>query len=207
MVGMLGRKVGMSRIFGENGENIPVTVVEVGPCYVSQLKTDKSDGYQAVQLGFLAKKESRTSKPLLGHFAKAKINPVYHLGEFRNFDIGKELQLGDKIGVEVFAPGDVIDVAGVTKGRGFQGVVKRHHFAGGPKTHGQSDRLRAPGSIGQSSYPSRVYKGTKMAGRMGHKRLTVKNLTVVKVMPEQNLLLIRGGIPGAVNGIIEIMKS
>jgi len=207
MIGMLGRKVGMSRIFGEDGENIPVTVVEVGPCYVSQLKTTKHDGYTAVQLGFLEKKESRTTKPLLGHFAKAKAKPMYYLGEFRGFDIGKELQLGDKIGVEVFSPGDVVDVAGITKGRGFQGVVKRYGFAGGPKTHGQSDRLRAPGSIGQSSYPSRVYKGTRMAGRMGNKRLTVKNLMVIKVLPEQNLILIRGGIPGAINGIIEIKKS
>jgi len=207
MIGMLGRKVGMSRIFGEDGENIPVTVVEVGPCYVSQLKTTKHDGYTAVQLGFLEKKESRTTKPLLGHFAKAKVKPMYYLGEFRGFDIGKELQLGDKIGVEVFSPGDVVDVAGITKGRGFQGVVKRYGFAGGPKTHGQSDRLRAPGSIGQSSYPSRVYKGTRMAGRMGNKRLTVKNLMVIKVLPEQNLILIRGGIPGAINGIIEIKKS
>ncbi len=207
MVGLLGRKIGMTRIFGEDGTHIPVTVIEAGPCFVSQIKTPEKDGYSAVQLGFLAKKEKRTTKPLLGHFKKANLKPMRILREFRDFDIGKEIKLGDQIGVEVFEPGDIIDVSGSTKGRGFQGVVKRHGFHGGPKTHGQSDRLRAPGSIGQSSYPSRVLKGLKMAGHMGNRRVTIKNLIVVKVIPEQNLLLVRGGVPGSVNSILEIKKK
>jgi len=207
MVGLLGRKLGMTRIFSEDGHNIPVTVIEAGPCFVSQIKTPEKDGYSAVQLGFMEKKEKRTTKPLLGHFAKANLKPLRYLREFRDFDMGKELKLGDEIGVEIFEPGDVVDVSGRTKGRGFQGVVKRHRFGGGPKTHGQSDRLRAPGSIGQSSFPSRVLKGLRMAGHMGNRRVTIKNLVVVKVIPEQNLLLVRGGVPGAVNSIVEIKKK
>lgn len=206
MIGLLGRKVGMTRIFAENGESIPVTVIEAGPCYVSQIKTPERDGYSAVQIGFREKKESRTNKPLLGHFARAKLKPMYHLKEFRNFQLEREIKVGDQVGVDSFREGDLVHVSGKSKGKGFQGVVKRHRFGGGPKTHGQSDRLRAPGSIGQSSYPSRVVKGLKMAGRMGHKRVTVKNLEVVKVMPEQNLILVRGAVPGAVNGIVEIKK-
>jgi large subunit ribosomal protein L3 len=207
MVGLLGRKLGMTRIFAEDGTNIPVTVIEAGPCFVTQIKTPEKDGYSAVQLGFMEKKEKRTTKPLLGHFAKAGVKPLRYLREFRDFDIGRELKLGDQIGVEVFEPGDVVDVSGRTKGRGFQGVVKRHGFGGGPKSHGQSDRLRAPGSIGQASFPSRVFKGLKMAGHMGNRRVTIKNLVVVKVIPEQNLILVRGGVPGAVNSIVEIKKK
>jgi len=207
MVGLLGRKLGMTRIFAEDGANIPVTVIEAGPCFVTQIKTPEKDGYSAVQLGFMEKKEKRTTKPLLGHFAKAGVKPLRYLREFRDFDIGRELKLGDQIGVEVFEPGDVVDVSGRTKGRGFQGVVKRHGFGGGPKSHGQSDRLRAPGSIGQASFPSRVFKGLKMAGHMGNRRVTIKNLVVVKVIPEQNLILVRGGVPGAVNSIVEIKKK
>lgn len=207
MVGLLGRKLGMTRIFSEDGHNIPVTVIEAGPCFVSQIKTPEKDGYSAVQLGFMEKKEKRTTKPLLGHFAKANLKPLRYLREFRDFDLGKELKLGDEIGVEIFEPGDVVDVSGRSKGRGFQGVVKRHRFGGGPKTHGQSDRYRAPGSIGQSSFPSRVLKGLRMAGHMGNRRVTIKNLVVVKVIPEQNLLLVRGGVPGAVNSIVEIKKK
>ncbi|MEE9168886.1 MAG: 50S ribosomal protein L3 [bacterium] len=207
MVGLIGRKLGMTRIFGEDGEDISVTVLEVGPCFVSQIKTDEKDGYSAVQLGFKEKKEFRVTKPLQGHFAKAGIKPVYFLKEFRNFDIGKEIQLGQEIKADVFSSGDVVDVRGKTKGKGFQGVMKRHGFHGGQKTHGQSDRLRAPGSIGQSSYPSRVFKGMKMGGRTGNRRQTAQNLTVAKVLPEQNLLLVRGCVPGSVNGVIEIRKS
>ena len=207
MIGLLGKKIGMTRIFSEDGENIPVTIIEAGPCLVSQIKTDKIDGYSAIQLGFKEKKESRVSKPLLGHFAKAKIKPMYHIKEFRDFKLEKELNVGDEVGVDLFSPGDFIVVSGKSKGRGFQGVVKRHGFHGGPKTHGQSDRLRAPGSIGQSSYPSRVRKGLKMAGRMGNIRVSVKNLMVVQIKPEQNLLFIRGSVPGAVNSIVEIKKK
>jgi large subunit ribosomal protein L3 len=207
MVGLIGRKLGMTRIFGEDGEDISVTVLEVGPCFVSQIKTDEKDGYSAVQLGFKEKKESRVTKPLQGHFAKAGIKPAYFLKEFRNFDIGKEIQLGQEIKADVFSSGDVVDVRGKTKGKGFQGVMKRHGFHGGQKTHGQSDRMRAPGSIGQSSYPSRVFKGMKMGGRTGNRRQTAQNLTVAKVLPEQNLLLVRGCVPGSVDGVIEIRKS
>ena len=207
MVGLLGRKLGMTRVFSEDGQNIPVTVIEAGPCFVSQIKTPEKDGYSAVQLGFLEKKEKNTTKPLLGHFKKANVKPLRVLREFRDFDIGKELNLGDQIGVEVFEPGDIVDISGRSKGRGFQGVVKRHRFGGGPKTHGQSDRHRAPGSIGQSSFPSRVLRGLRMAGHMGNRRVTVKNLVVVKVIPEQNLLLVRGGVPGSVNSIVEIKKK
>ncbi|HHM24375.1 MAG TPA: 50S ribosomal protein L3 [Bacteroidetes bacterium] len=207
MVGLLGRKLGMTRVFSEDGQNIPVTVIEAGPCFVSQIKTPEKDGYSAVQLGFLEKKEKNATKPLLGHFKKANVKPLRVLREFRDFDIGKELNLGDQIGVEVFEPGDIVDISGRSKGRGFQGVVKRHRFGGGPKTHGQSDRHRAPGSIGQSSFPSRVLRGLRMAGHMGNRRVTVKNLVVVKVIPEQNLLLVRGGVPGSVNSIVEIKKK
>ena len=207
MVGLIGRKVGMTRIFDEDGEDISVTVLEVGPCYISQVKTEDKDGYSAVQVGFKEKKESRVTKPLSGHFAKAGIKPTYFLKEFRNFEIGEDIQAGQEIKADVFKAGDIVDVSGKTKGKGFQGTVKRHGFAGGQKTHGQSDRMRAPGSIGQSSYPSRVFKGMKMSGRMGNKRRTVKNLTVAKVLPEQNLVLVRGSVPGAVNGLVEIRKQ
>ncbi|HDL17684.1 MAG TPA: 50S ribosomal protein L3 [Bacteroidetes bacterium] len=207
MVGLLGRKVGMTRIFSENGENIPVTVIEAGPCYVSQIKTSKIDGYSAVQIGLKEKKEIRTTKPLLGHFKKANIKPMYYLREFRNFEIDKKVKIGDQIGPDLFTSGDLISVSGTSKGKGFQGVMKRHGFGGGPKTHGQSDRMRAPGSVGQSSYPSRVMKGMRMGGHMGSKRITVKNLVVVQVVPEQNLLLVRGSVPGSVNSIVEIKKN
>jgi len=207
MFGVLGKKVGMTRIFSEDGENYPVTVVEAGPCYVSQIKTPETDGYSAVQIGFKEKKESRANKAMSGHFAKANLKPMYHLREFRDFESGKELKVGDEISLDSFAQGDVVNVAGNSKGRGFQGVMKRHGFSGGEKTHGQSDRMRAPGSIGQASYPSRVMKGKKMPGRMGNKRVTVKNLSIIKVIPEQHLLLIRGAVPGAINSILEIKKS
>lgn len=207
MIGLLGKKIGMTRMFSEDGIDIPVTIIEAGPCLVSQIKTDKKDGYSAIQLGFGEKKESRVSKPLLGHFAKSNIKPMYHLREFRDFKIEKKLNPGDEVRVDLFSPGDMIFVTGISKGHGFQGVVKRHGFHGGPKTHGQSDRLRAPGSIGQSSYPSRVRKGLKMAGRMGNDRVTVKNLIVVQIKPEQNLIYIRGAVPGAVNSIVEIKKN
>ncbi|HDI52458.1 50S ribosomal protein L3 [candidate division KSB1 bacterium] len=206
MIGLIGRKLGMTRIFDEEGRHVPVTVIEAGPCYVTQIKTVDKDGYVAVQLGFREKKESRTTKPLLGHFKKANTKPTYVLQEFRDFDNWQNLKLSDEIKVDIFSPGDVVKVTGRSKGRGFAGVVKRHRFAGGPKTHGQSDRARAPGSVGQSSFPSHVLKGLRMAGRMGGKRVTVLNLKVVKVYPEQNLLLLKGAVPGAVNGYVRIVK-
>jgi large subunit ribosomal protein L3 len=207
MIGIIGRKLGMTRIFGERGKAIPVTVIEAGPCYVTQVKTEDTDGYNAVQLGFDETKEKRVTKPVLGHLKKAGVKPLRVLREFRDFELEGELQLGQEIRVDIFKEGDKVSVTGFTKGRGFAGVVKRHGFGGGPKTHGQSDRWRAPGSIGQSSFPSRVLKGLRMAGRMGNTRVTVKNLEVVKVDPENNLLVIKGAIPGAIKGIVTIRKQ
>lgn len=204
MSGIIGKKIGMTRIFDEDGNMVPVTVVEAGPCVVTQVKTEEKDGYNAVQLAFGQKK--RVNKPLLGHLKKANIETALKLIEFKEFD-SKNFQVGQEIKVDVFNPGDVIKVSGISKGKGFQGVVKRHGFGGGPKSHGQSDRLRAPGSIGQSSFPSRVFKGLRMAGRMGGKRVTVRNLKVVKVDVEKNLLFIKGAVPGARNSIVEIRKA
>jgi len=200
---ILGRKIGMDSVFGDDGEYIPVTVIEAGPCKVVQVKTQENDGYEAVKLAFLPKKAQRTTKPQLGEFKKAGIDPHYHMREFRGFDVAA-YKPGDEVRVDRFHPGDVISVAGHAKGRGFAGGVKRHHFSGGPKSHGQSDRHRAPGSLGQSSYPSRVFKGIRMAGHLGTQRVTLKNLTVAKVIPEKNLLLVRGGVPGAPRSIVEI---
>ncbi|MCX7983587.1 MAG: 50S ribosomal protein L3 [Bacteroidetes bacterium] len=206
MSGILGKKVGMTSLFDENGEAIPCTVIEAGPCYVTQVKTKEKDGYDAVQLGYDEVKERIVNKPLRGHFLKAGTKMLKLLREFRCFR-NKELKVGDKIDVSIFAQGDLVDVTGRSKGRGFQGVVKRHHFGGvGMTTHGASDRVRAPGSIGASSFPSRVFKGMRMAGRMGYERVTVKNLKVIKVVPESNLLIVRGSVPGAINGYLEIVK-
>lgn len=206
MVGLIGRKVGMTRVFDDDGRHIAVTVIEAGPCFITQVKTDKTDGYSSVQLGFKEKKEIRAKKPEIGHAKKADLNPFYVLKEFRNFDNIENLKPGDKLDASLFNPGDQIKITGKSKGRGFQGVIKRHGFGGGPVSHGQSDRLRAPGSIGQSSYPSRVLKGTRMAGRMGNARVTVKNLRVVRVYPEQNIILVKGAVPGSVNSYVEIRK-
>lgn len=203
MAGILGYKVGMTQIFDENGLVVPVTVVKAGPCYVTQIKTKENDGYDMVQLAFGDIKEKRLTKPLLGHFKKAGVSPKRHLVEF-DFGSDHGLKVGDEIKVDILKPGSAVKVSGVTKGKGFQGVVRRHGFGGGPKTHGQSDRLRAPGSIGQSSYPSRVFKGMKMAGRMGGKRHTLVNVKVVKVDPENNLLFLKGAVPGARNSLVEI---
>ena len=203
MAGILGYKIGMTQIFDEDGLVVPVTVVKAGPCYVTQIKTKEADGYDAVQLAFGDIKEKRLTKPLLGHFKKAGVSPKRHLVEF-DFGADHGLKVGDEIKVDILQPGKAVKVSGITKGKGFQGVVKRHGFGGGPKTHGQSDRLRAPGSIGQSSYPSRVFKGMKMAGRMGGKRQTLVNVKVVKVDPENNLLFLKGAVPGARNSLVEI---
>ncbi|MBA4311062.1 MAG: 50S ribosomal protein L3 [Chlorobiaceae bacterium] len=207
MSGILGKKIGMTSVFNEKGESIPCTIIEAGPCIVTQIKTKAKDGYEAVQIGFEDKKEKHVNKPMAGHFKKANVNPKKLVREFRNLDVTK-YQAGTEIKVEsLFAAGDVVSVSGASKGKGFQGVVKRHHFGGGLRTHGQSDRVRAPGSIGSSSYPSRVFKGMRMAGRMGGTQITVKNLRVVQIIPESNLVLIRGSVPGYNNSYVEISKE
>lgn len=206
MKGILGRKVGMTQIFDEEGRVVPVTLIEAGPCYVVQKKTLENDGYISVQLGFEALKESKVKKPQAGHFQRAGIAPLKFLREFR-IDNHDDLEEGQVIDVSVFEAGDVVDVTGTSKGKGFAGVVKRHHFAGGPKTHGQSDRHRAPGSVGAGTTPGRVFKGMRMAGRMGGERVTVSNLTVVIVDPEKNLLAIKGSIPGAKNSLVMVKAT
>lgn len=206
MSGLLGKKIGMTRIFDNEGNIVPVTIVEAGPCYVTQVKTEKTDGYEAVQIGYDQKKEKNTTKPVLGHLKKAKAPALRKLREFLPFE-AKEVKVGDTISVDIFEQGEVVKIRGLSKGKGFAGVVKRHGFLGGPKTHGQSDRLRAPGSIGQSSYPSKVLKGQKMAGRMGNKQVSAPSLKIIKVDAENNLLFIKGSIPGARNNILEIHKG
>jgi large subunit ribosomal protein L3 len=207
MTGILGKKIGMTSIFNDKGESIPCTVIEAGPCYVIQIKTKEKDGYEALQLGFEKKNDRLVNKPMNGHFKKANVGAHKLLCEFRGFDISK-FEVGAEIKIDsLFAKNDIVSVRGQSKGRGFQGVVKRHHFGGGFRTHGQSDRERAPGSIGSSSYPSRVFKGMKMAGRMGGENVTVKNLRVVQIIPESNLLLICGSVPGCNNSYVEIHKE
>jgi large subunit ribosomal protein L3 len=207
MSGILGKKIGMTSVFNERGESVPCTVIEAGPCYITQIKTIDNDGYEALQLGFDEKKEILVNRPLAGHFKKSNIKPKRIIREFRDFDV-KKFQIGAEVKVDaLFASGDVVSVSGTSKGHGFQGVVKRHHFGGGLRTHGQSDRQRAPGSIGSSSYPSRVLKGMKMAGRMGGERVTVKNLRIVQVIPESNILLVKGSVPGCNNSYVEIHKE
>jgi len=205
MIGLLGKKIGMTTYFEESGNAIPCTVVEVGPCTVTKIKTESKDGYNSVQLGFGVKREKNANKPIIGIFAKLKLPVPRYIREIRNYPING-LEVGSTVKVDIFQAGEKIKVSGITKGKGFQGVVKRHGFGGGVRTHGQSDRERAPGSIGGSSYPSRVWKGQRMAGRMGGKKITVRNLKVVKVIPDSNLMLIKGAIPGANTGFIEIYK-
>ena len=207
MSGILGKKIGMTSIFDDNGQMIPCTIIEAGPCYVTQVKTKDRDGYDAVQLGFDEVKERLVRKPMKGHFKRGGVKPLRLLSEFRNVN-RKHYELGQELRVDAFHQGDVVDVTGRSKGRGFKGVVKRHHFGGvGMTTHGQSDRVRAPGSIGASSYPSRVMKGRRMAGRMGGDRVTVKNLMVLKVIAESNILIVKGSVPGAINSYLEIVKQ
>ena len=204
MQGLLGKKIGMTSFCSE-GKNIPFTVIEVGPCVVTQVKTVETDGYEAVQVGFMDKKEKHTTKPEAGHFKKAGVTPKRHLAEFNGFDT--EYKPGDQIDVNLFADAAYVNVVGTSKGKGFQGVVKRHGFGGvGQTTHGQHNRLRAPGSIGACSYPARVFKGTRMAGQLGNQRVTVQNLQVLKVMPEHNLLVIKGSVPGCKGSIVIIEK-
>lgn len=206
MSGIIGKKVGMTTIFNSEGQAVPCTLIEAGPCVVTQVRTEDKDGYKAIQLGYGEKKEKNTSRPLVGHFKKAGTTPKRKLIEFKEFE--KEYSLGDTIRIEdVFAEGDFLDASGNSKGRGFQGVVKRHGFAGvGGQTHGQHNRGRHPGSIGACSFPSRVFKGIRMAGRMGNTRTTVQNLKVLKVISEQNLIVISGSIPGAKNSYITLHK-
>ncbi len=205
MSAILGRKLGMTSLFSEDGGFVPCTVIEAGPCPVVQVKTKESDGYNAVQIGYDLIPERKINRPRAGHFAKNGVQPHRHLKEFR--ELVDKVNSGDILTVETFAIGDKIKVSANGKGKGFQGVVRRHHFGGvGMTTHGQSDRPRAPGSIGSSSFPSRVFKGMKMAGRMGGKRITVRNLTVLQVIPEDNILIVKGSIPGAMNSVVEIVK-
>jgi large subunit ribosomal protein L3 len=203
--GLLGRKIGMTQVFSPNGETIPVTVLEVGPCVVTQIRTKDRDGYEAVQIGYGEVKAKHLTKPQQGHLAKAG-KLVRHLREFEADNI-EEHEIGQVLDVNIFQPGQIIDVTGKSKGRGFQGVVKRHGFSGGPRTHGQSDRWRAPGSIGAGTTPGRVWKNTRMAGRMGNRRVTVQNLQVVEILPDRHLLLVRGSVPGAKNSLIMVRRA
>ena len=205
MLGILGKKIGMTNIYDENGKNIPCTIVEASPNVVTQVKTEESDGYSAVQIGYGEKKEKNTTKSLQGHFKKAKTSPKRKVVELRNFE--KEVGLGDNLTVEDFEEGDFVDVTGTSKGKGFQGVVKRHNFSGvGQGSHGQHNRVRAPGSIGAASDPARVFKGMKMGGQMGNKRVTTTNLKIVKIIPEESLLFIKGAIPGHNGSTVLVRK-
>ncbi len=205
MSGLIGRKIGMTSLFDESGKNVPCTVIEAGPCVVTQIRTEEIDGYNALQLGFDDKKAKSSNKALDGHFKKAGTSAKRKVVEFQGFE--KEYNLGDTITVEHFEEGNYVDVSGISKGKGFQGVVKRHGFAGvGQSTHGQHNRLRAPGSIGAASYPSRVFKGMRMAGRMGGSKVKVINLKVLKVVLEKNLLVVKGAVPGHNNAYVIIQK-
>jgi large subunit ribosomal protein L3 len=205
MSGILGKKIGMTSIYDANGKNIPCTVIEAGPCVVTQVRTKKTDGYDAIQLAFEDKKEKQTTKAMMGHFAKAKTGPKRFLAEFTRFE--EQKKFGEIVTVEVFQVGEYVDVVGTSKGKGFQGVVKRHNFRGvNDATHGQHNRMRAPGSIGASSYPSRVFKGMRMAGRTGGNRVKMINLEVVKIIPERNVLVVKGAVPGPNNSFVKIER-
>ena len=203
MSGLIGKKIGMTSIYDVNGKNLPCTVIEAGPCVVTQVRTKDVDGYEAIQLAFDEKKEKHTSSALKGHFKKAGVSPKRIVREFSRFEKGHQKQFGDVVTVDIFVEGEYIDVVGTSKGKGFQGVVKRHNFAGvNDATHGQHNRLRAPGSIGASSYPSRVFKGMRMAGRTGGDRVKMINLQILKIIPEKNLLIVKGAVPGAKNSYL-----
>jgi len=204
MPGIIGRKIGMTSIYSAEGKALPCTMIEAGPCVVTQVKTQDRDGYEAVQLGFGSKKEKNTPNALQGHFKKAKTSPKSTLAEFSKFE---DLNLGDTVNVEIFSEGEFVNIAGTSKGKGFQGVVKRHNFAGvGQATHGQHNRLRAPGSIGAASYPAKVFKGMRMAGQMGNKRVTAENLQILKVIADKNILIVKGSVPGANGSTLTIVK-
>ncbi len=204
MPGLIGKKIGMTSLFGADGKNLPCTVLQVGPCVVTQVKTAEKDGYDAIQLGYGERKEKNTPAPLKGHFKKAGQGAMQKLAEFRGFDA---MNLGDTVSVDLFAEGELVNVIGTSKGKGFQGVVKRHNFAGvGGQTHGQHNRGRHPGSIGACSTPSRVFKGMRMAGQMGNARITTENLQIIKVLADKNLLVVKGSVPGAKGSIVLINK-
>ena len=205
MLGLIGKKLGMTSIYNDEGKNVPCTIVEAGPCYVTQIKNEESDGYNAVQLAFGDKREKNTNKAQSGHFKKTGVSPKRKLKEFRDYD--DQVAEGATIDVSIFEEGDVVNVTGTSKGKGFQGVVKRHGFAGvGQRTHGQHNRERAPGAIGAASYPARVFKGMRMAGRTGNDRVKVKNLRVLKIFKDRNVLLISGAVPGAKGSFVIIEK-
>ncbi|WP_310560400.1 50S ribosomal protein L3 [Flavobacterium sp.] len=204
MPGIIGRKIGMTSIYSVEGKATPCTVIEAGPCVVTQVKTQDRDGYEAIQLGFGERKERNTPSALKGHFKKANTTPKSKLVEFKGFD---GLNLGDVVNVNIFEEGEYVGIAGTSKGKGFQGVVKRHNFGGvGQATHGQHNRLRAPGSIGACSYPARVFKGMRMAGQMGNKRVTVENLVILRVLSEKNIIVVKGSIPGPKGSTVTIAK-
>jgi large subunit ribosomal protein L3 len=206
MQGLIGKKIGMTSVFAADGKNVPCTVIEVGPCVVTQIKTHEIDGYEAVQVAFDDKKEKNTPKPMLGHFKKANTTPKREVAEFQK-DNGEVVKLGDVITVDTFSNDRWVDVTGITKGKGFQGVIKRHGFAGvGDSTHGQHNRLRAPGSLGASSYPSRVFKGMRMAGHDGVNSVKLLSLQILKIVPEHNLMIVKGSIPGAKGSYVIIEK-
>lgn len=206
MPGLIGKKIGMTSMYDENGKNIPCTVIQAGPCVVTQVKTEATDGYNAIQLGFGERKEKNTPAPLKGHFKKAKTSPKRRLVEFSGYH--ETFKLGDTVGVDILTEGEYIDVVGKSKGKGFQGVVKRHGFAGvGQSTHGQHNRLRAPGSIGAASYPARVFKGMRMAGQMGNTRVTLENIQVIKVLAEQSMVIVKGSVPGPKGSFLILEKN
>jgi len=206
MSGIIGKKIGMTSIYDASGKNVPCTVIEAGPCVVTQVKTPETDGYEAIQLAFEDKKEKHTSKALKGHFDKAGTSPKKVVKEFTRFEKGHQKAIGEEVTVEIFVEGEFIDVIGTSKGKGFQGVVKRHGFGGvNDATHGQHNRNRAPGSIGASSFPSRVFKGMRMAGRTGNDRVKMINLQILKIVPEKNIIVVKGSVPGA-NGSYVIVE-
>ncbi len=205
MSGLLGKKIGMTSIFDADGKNVPCTVIEAGPCTVTQVRTKKTDGYEAIQLAYEDKKEKHTTKAMKGHYSKAKTSPKRYMAEFTRFEEKKHF--GDILRVDVFQEGEYVDVVGTSKGKGFQGVVKRYNFRGvNDATHGQHNRMRAPGSIGASSYPSRVFKGMRMAGRMGGQRVKMINLQVMKIIPEKNIIVVKGAVPGPNNSLVKVER-
>lgn len=207
MSGLIGKKIGMTSIFDASGKQQPCTVIEAGPCVVTQVLTPERDGYSAIQLSFEEMKEKSCTKPMKGHFAKSSTTPKRYVFEFTRFEEGHRKTFGEIVNCTVFTEGEFVDVVGTSKGKGFQGVVKRHGFGGvGDKTHGQHDRLRAPGSVGASSYPSRVFKGLRMAGRTGGKKVKVQNLEILKVIEEKNLVLVKGSVPGPKGTILKLER-
>ena len=207
MSGIIGKKIGMTSIYDKNGMNIPCTVIEAGPCVVTQVKIKENDGYDAIQIAFDDRKDKHTTKALKGHFAKAGVSPKKIVAEFTRFEAGHEKKFGDVLKADVFIEGEFIDIVGISKGKGFQGVVKRYNFRGvNDATHGQHNRLRAPGSIGASSWPSRVFKGMRMAGHMGQKSVKMINLKVIKIIPEKNILVIKGSVPGPNGSYVKLER-